>query len=120
MANILIVDDSKTSRRMIRRVLEAAGHVIVAEASNGEEGVIAYQKERPDLVTMDVTMPVMDGIEALQVMLHEDPQAKVIMITALGQSERMVQAIKQGAIGFIAKPFQETEIINAVENALSK
>ena len=114
MANILIVDDSKTSRKILRGVLEDAGHTIVGEAGNGEEGYLKFRELRPDIVTMDITMPVMDGIEALQLMKKEDDNVKVVMITALGQKEKMVQAVKYGASEFITKPLQDEEVIKAV------
>lgn len=118
MANILIVDDSRTSRKILRKILETAGHTIVAEAGNGEEGYIQYRDIKPDVVTMDITMPTMDGIEALQLIKKLDDNAKVVMITALGQKEKMVQAIKLGASEFITKPFEDADVINAISKVL--
>lgn len=118
MARILIVDDSKTSRKMLKAALLDAGHEIVGEADNGEEGFIKYRELKPDLVTMDITMPTMDGIEALQLIKKENEGAKVIMVTALGQKEKTIQAIKYGATGFITKPFEEEELIKEVEKVL--
>lgn len=118
MANILIVDDSKTSRKILRGILEAAGHTIVGEGVNGEEGFLKYKELRPDLVTLDITMPKMDGIEALQIIRKEDEEAKVIMITALGQKEKMIKAVKFGAAEFITKPFEDDEVVKAVDKTL--
>lgn len=114
MANILIVDDSKTSRKILRGILEGAGHTIIGEAGNGEEGYIKFKELKPDIVTMDITMPTMDGLEALQLMKKADEGVKVVMITALGQKEKMVQAIKFGASEFITKPLQDAEVIKAI------
>ena len=94
MAKILIVDDSKTSRKFLRNMLEDAGHEIVSEAVNGVEGVEKFRLYKPDVVTMDITMPVMDGIEAVREIIEIDPGAKVIMVTAAGQKTNMVEALK--------------------------
>lgn len=107
MAKILIVDDSRTSRKILRMMLEEAGHTIIGEAINGEEGYLMFKELRPELVTMDITMPRMDGIEALQLIKKADNDAKVIMITAAGQESKMLSAIKYGAQEFITKPFDE-------------
>ncbi|WMC92963.1 response regulator [Kineothrix sp. MB12-C1] len=116
MANILIVDDSRTSRKILREVLEGAGHTVVGEASNGEEGIALYKELKPDLVTLDITMPVMNGLEALEGIRNEDKEAKIVMITAAGQKEKMVKAIKEGASDFITKPFEAGIIIETVNN----
>ncbi len=114
MANILIVDDSRTSRRILRAILEDAGHMIVAESADGEAGYLNYKELKPDLVTMDITMPKLDGIESLQLIRKYDDNAKVIMITAAGQKEKMVQAVKYGAAEFIAKPYDAEEVVRIV------
>jgi two-component system chemotaxis response regulator CheY len=114
MANILIVDDSRTSRRILKGILESGGHTIIGEAGNGEEGCKLYKELKPDIVTMDITMPIMDGIEALQFIRHMDPDAKVVMVTAAGQKSKMVEAIKSGAAEFIAKPFKDEDIIRVI------
>ncbi len=116
MANILIVDDSRTSRKMLRDILERRGHVIIGEAVDGQEAFDQYVKLKPDLVTMDITMPVMDGIEALKLIRKNDPNAKVIMITAAGQKEKMLEAIKTGALEFITKPFNDDVVLEIVDN----
>lgn len=119
MANILLVDDSRTSRKILRTILEGAGHTIVAEAANGEEGIDKYLDLKPDLTTMDITMPVMDGIEALKQIRNLDKDAKIVMVTAAGQKGKMLEAVKYGATDFIAKPFEPDHIISIV-NKITK
>lgn len=119
MAKILIVDDSRTSRKILRKILEKDGHTIVGEAANGEEGYLEYQRLKPDAVTMDITMPKMDGIESLQLIRRYDDQAVVVMITAAGQKEKMLQAIKYGASDFIAKPFEGSDVLRVIEKFVS-
>ena len=116
MSSVLIVDDSRTSRRLLKDILDRAGYTVVAEAINGKEGVAYYVKFKPDIVTMDITMPEMDGIEALRQIKRESPDAKVIMITAAGQKEKMVEAVKLGAAEFIAKPFIEETVLEALKH----
>lgn len=120
MAKILIVDDSRTSRKMLKEVLLDAGYEIAGEASNGEEGVIMYGQLKPDAVTMDITMPNMNGLEALACIKKKDENAKVIMVTAAGQKEKMVQAIKEGADDFIAKPFEPEQVLEALRHVLGE
>ena len=120
MAKVLIVDDSKTSRKFLKNMLGEAGHEIIGEAVNGLEGVERYKELRPDIVTMDITMPVMDGIEAVKEISEYDPNAKVIMVTAAGQKTNMVEALKQGASDFIQKPFEADVILNTVEKVLEE
>lgn len=115
MANIMIVDDSRTSRKVLREILERNGHTVIGEAVNGEDGYLKYKELRPDVVTMDITMPVMDGMESLSLIKHENPKAVVLMITAAGQKEKMLESIKRGADEFIMKPFNEPEIVAALE-----
>lgn len=116
MANILIVDDSRTSRRILRSILEEDGHVIVAEATNGQEGFDLYMEHKPDLVTMDITMPVMTGVEALKKIMEADSSAKVIMVSAAGQQHNMLEAVQSGAAEFISKPFDVDVIKTIVKN----
>lgn len=116
MAKILIVDDSRTSRKILRGILEEAGHEIAEEAVNGDDGFLKYKELKPDLVTMDITMPITDGIQALQLIKHLDKDAHVVMITAAGQKEKMIQALKEGADEFITKPFDKEEVIKVIKN----
>ncbi|MCR4618041.1 MAG: response regulator [Lachnospiraceae bacterium] len=118
MGGILIVDDSKTSRKLLRELLEDNGFTIVGEAENGEEGYQMYKALKPDLVTMDITMPRMDGIESLSLIRHADENAKVIMITAAGQREKMVEALKRGAEDFLTKPFDSNRVLETVKEVL--
>lgn len=111
MANILIVDDSKTSRKILRVTLEEAGYTVIGEAADGEEGVKKYKELKPDVVTMDITMPNKDGLDALTEIMAFDSNAKVIMVTAAGQKNKMIEAIKAGAVDFIPKPFEPEAII---------
>ena len=117
---VLLVDDSKMSRKMLRAILEEAGYSIIAEATNGAEAVEAYKEHKPDLVTLDITMPVMDGIEALKQLLVINPDVKAIMITAAGQQSKLIKALKIGAKKFITKPFEKEEIITNVELVLKE
>ena len=116
MKTVLIVDDSRTSRRILRDILEKAGYEVVGEAVNGQDGVDQYVKLGPDVVTMDITMPQVDGLESLKLIRKFNPNAKVIMITAAGQKEKMVEAVKYGAIEFIAKPFMESSVLEALKH----
>ena len=118
MVNILIVDDSRTSRKILRKILEDKGYTVVGEAVNGEEGYLKYQELKPDLVTLDITMPKMDGLEALRLIKKFDEEAKAIMITAAGQKEKMLLAIKSGAQDFIAKPYEASDVIKVIEKCL--
>ena len=118
MANIMIVDDSRTSRKVLREILVRNGHAVVGEATNGEEGYLMYKELKPEIVTMDITMPVMDGVECLSLIKKENADAKVLMLTAAGQKEKMLESIKRGASEFIMKPFNEAEILDALERIL--
>ena len=120
MAKILIVDDSRTSRKFLRDILEKSGNEIVGEAVNGREGFDLYQKLRPDIVTMDITMPVMDGLDSLKLIMRFDPAAKVVMVTAAGQQQKMLEAVKFGALEFIAKPFDMPTIAETVNKIMEK
>lgn len=116
MNTILIVDDSKTSRSMLRNILEQNGYEVIAEATNGQEGLEKYCELKPDLVTLDITMPIMDGIETLVKIKEYDSTARVIMVTAAGQKGKMLDAIKLGASEFVTKPFETNQIISIIES----
>lgn len=118
MANIMITDDAMFMRKILSGILTSDGHTIIAEASNGAEAIEKYKQCKPDLVTMDITMPDVDGIEALKGIMSLDPTAKVIMCTAMGQQALVVEAIKNGAKDFMVKPFEADTICNAVNKAL--
>ena len=119
MAKILIVDDSRTSRKILRVILQDAGFEICGEASNGEEGVALYKELRPDVVTLDITMPVLDGVGALKQIVEFDKDAKAIMVTAAGQKNNVVEAIRCGAFEFVTKPFDEAIILDVINKAVS-
>ncbi len=118
MAKILIVDDSRTSRKILKGILEGAGYEIVGEATNGQEGYERYVELKPDVVTMDITMPVLDGIESLKKIKGEYPEAKVIMVTAAGQKTKMVEAVQSGANEFVSKPFDPDQLKMIIDKVL--
>ena len=118
MATVLIVDDSRTSRKILRNLLEKNGFTVVGDAENGEDGYLKYKELQPDITTMDITMPSMDGIESLSLIKRENKDAKVVMITAAGQKEKMVDALKRGADEFITKPFEPKEIIDVLSKII--
>ena len=118
MARILIVDDSRTSRKFLRDILEKSGHEIAGEAVNGKEGFEMYQKLKPDIVTMDITMPEMDGLDCLKLIIRYDPGARVIMVTAAGQQQKMVDAVKYGALEFMSKPFDTIKIVETIQKVM--
>lgn len=111
---VLTVDDAVFIRVTLRQMLERHGYEVVGEAGNGVEGIAKYKELQPDLVTMDITMPEMDGIEALREIKQINPQAKVIMISAMGQEKSVKESIVAGASGFILKPFNEEQVIRGL------
>ena len=117
---VLVVDDSKTSRKILTDVLTRMGLEVIGEATNGEEGFLKYKELRPDIVTMDITMPVMNGLESLLLIKHEDENAKVVMITAAGQKNNLMQAVKAGAEEFLTKPLEEEEIRRVIGELTAK
>ena len=116
---ILIVDDAVYMRIKLKDILEKNGYEVAGEAQNGKEAIEKYQSASPDLVTMDITMPEVDGIQALKKIREIDGNAKVIMCSAMGQQGMVMDAIKAGAIDFIVKPFDTERVIKAVDKALS-
>ena len=114
MARILIVDDAAFMRISIKNMLTKNGYEVVGEAENGLIGVELYKELKPDIVTMDITMPEMSGLDALKEITKVDPQAKVVMVSAMGQEAMVREAIVSGAKGFIVKPFKEEGIIAAI------
>lgn len=118
MGKILIVDDTLFMRTLLKNILFSGGHTIVGEAGDGDEAVEKYKELKPDLVTMDVVMPKMNGIEALKTIKGIDPGAKVVMCTAVGQEQMVKLAIKSGARGYIVKPFQAPKVLEEINNVL--
>ncbi|MFD1674692.1 response regulator [Alicyclobacillus fodiniaquatilis] len=119
MAKILVVDDAAFMRMMIKDILSKNGFEVVGEAADGAQAIDKYQELRPDLVTMDITMPDVDGIEALKRIRAFDPNARVIVCSAMGQQTMVIEAIQAGAKDFIVKPFQADRVIEAVQKALA-
>ncbi|GLI19232.1 MULTISPECIES: response regulator [Tepidanaerobacter] len=119
MGGILIVDDAAFMRMMIKDILTKNGYQVSGEAENGAVAVQAYNELKPDLVIMDITMPEMDGIEAVKKIKAIDPSAKIIMCSAMGQQAMVIDAIQAGARDFVVKPFQPERVIEAVKKALS-
>ena len=120
MAKILIVDDAAFMRMMLKDILVKNGFEIAGEAPNGLKAIEVYKAEKPDLVTMDITMPEMDGIQALKEIKAFDPSARVIMCSAMGQQSMVMEAIKSGAKDFIVKPFQPDRVLEAIKKVLEQ
>ena len=118
MARVLVVDDAAFMRKMVGDALAKGGHEVIGEASNGVEAVESYQALRPDITTLDITMPEKDGLAALKEIIAMDPQARVVMCSALGQESKVLESIKLGAKDFVVKPFQPDRVIDAVAKAL--
>src|SRR5690606_20260303 len=118
MALVLVVDDAQFMRMRLNKLLSDAGHKVV-EAGNGVEALEQYEKHKPDLVMMDITMPEMDGLTALRELKKRHPDAKVIMCSALGQQSAVLEAIKSGASDFIVKPFEPERVLQAVGKLVS-
>ncbi len=114
--NVLIVDDGAFMRVLIKGMLVKHHYTVVGEAEDGDVGVRLYKELRPDLVTMDITMPTMDGISALKEIIAFDPDANVIMVSAMGQEHNIKEAIKAGARSFLVKPFDESGLISVIES----
>ena len=120
MAKILIVDDAAFMRMMVKDNLKKAGYSDFLEAGDGEDAINKYMENKPDLVLLDITMPIKDGIQALQSIKQANPQAKVIMCSAMGQEGMVVEAIKLGALDFIVKPFKPERLVQTVKNILGE
>jgi len=115
---ILVVDDAAFMRSMIRDILARGPFVVAGEADNGVEAVRLYRELRPDLTTMDIVMPLMDGITALKEIVGIDPAARVVMVSALGQETLIAEAIESGASDFIVKPFQASRVLKVARSVL--
>jgi two-component system chemotaxis response regulator CheY len=119
MARVLIVDDAAFMRKLLTDALVSGGHEVVGEAGNGIEAVARWQELRPELTTLDITMPEKDGLAALAEIMAIDPSAKIIMCSALGQEAKVLEAVRLGAKDFVVKPFQPPRVLEAVDKALS-
>lgn len=115
---VLIVDDAVFMRMKLRDILEKNGYEVVAEAQNGLEAIEKFKREKPDLVTMDITMPEMDGVVALKEIKSQDKDAKVIMCSAMGQQSMVMEAIQSGALDFIVKPFDTERVLQSLERVM--
>jgi two-component system chemotaxis response regulator CheY len=119
MARILVVDDAAFMRKMVGDALTKGGHEVVGEAANGQEAIARFQELKPELMTLDITMPEKDGLAALKEIVQLDPGARVIMCSALGQESKVLESIKLGAKDFVVKPFQADRVLEAVAKALA-
>src|SRR3954447_3434200 len=119
MARVLVVDDAAFMRKMVTDALTKGGHDVIGEAGNGAEAVDRWQELRPDLTTLDITMPEKDGLAALKEIISIDPAARVIMCSALGQESKVLESIKLGAKDFVVKPFKPERVLEAVGKALA-
>jgi two-component system chemotaxis response regulator CheY len=107
---VLIVDDALIMRKRIREIAEEAGWQVAGEANDGQEAVKLFQQEKPDLVTLDIVMPKLDGVSALKQIVQDDPEARVVMVSAVNQKEKLAECIRAGAIDFIVKPFDRESL----------
>lgn len=119
MPTVLIADDAAFMRMMIKNILTEGGYEVVGEAENGAVAVAKHRELRPDLTTMDITMPEMDGLSALKEIRDGDPSARVVMCSAMGQQSMVIESIQAGARDFIVKPFQPDRVLEAVRKALA-
>ena len=119
MARVLVVDDAAFMRKMVTDALTKGGHEVVGEGANGAEAVTLYQELSPELTTLDITMPEKDGLQALKDIIALDPNARIIMCSALGQESKVLEAVKAGAKDFVVKPFQADRVLEAIGNALA-
>lgn len=117
---VMVVDDSPIIVKKLTVLLQTFGYKVVHSASNGKEAVEAYQKYQPDVVTMDITMPEMDGIEATQTIISDFPEAKIVMITSHGQENMVLDALKAGAKGYVLKPFQQQKVYETIQKACKR
>lgn len=115
---VLVCDDARFMRTMLRDILTQAGFEVIGEAATGTEAVERYQQLRPDLVTMDIVMPELDGIEAVRRIVDFDPLAKILICSAMGQQALVIEAIRAGARDFVVKPFQPSRVLEAVQRIL--
>ncbi len=116
---VLIVDDALFMRNMLKEIFAKAGYEVVGEAGNGIEAVDSYRELKPDLVTMDIVMPLRSGIEALKEIVLGDPEARVVMCSALGQESLILEAVQAGARDFIVKPFKEERVLEVVRRVVA-
>jgi two-component system chemotaxis response regulator CheY len=119
MARVLVVDDAVFMRKVVSDALAKGGHEVIGEAANGQEAVDQFQSLKPEVTTLDITMPEKDGLTALREIIAMDPQARIVMCSALGQETKVLEAIKAGAKDFVVKPFQPDRVLSAIEKAVA-
>ena len=119
MARVLVVDDAVFMRKVVSDALAKGGHEVIGEAANGLEAVEQFQSLKPEVMTLDITMPEKDGLAALKEIIAMDPQARIVMCSALGQETKVLEAIKAGAKDFVVKPFQPDRVLSAIEKAVA-
>ncbi len=118
MARVLVVDDAMFMRKVVTDALTSGGHEVIGEAANGEEAILRFKELRPDVMTLDITMPEMDGIAALREIIALDPSARVVMCSAIGQESKVREAVRAGAKDFILKPFATERVLTAIAKAM--
>ena len=118
MARLVLVDDSRVARTLLKSILEDAGHEILAEGANGLEGFDLYRVHKPDIITLDITMPVQTGIECLKNIMTKFPDAKVIMVTSVGKDNMVKEALSLGAKAYLVKPLEEYDVLTTVDIVL--
>jgi two-component system chemotaxis response regulator CheY len=119
MARVLVVDDAAFMRKLVTAVITDGGHEVIGQAGTGVEAVERYLALRPDVTTLDITMPEKDGITALKEIIAEDPEARVVMCSALGQDSKVLESMEIGAKDFIVKPFEPESVLSAIDKALT-
>jgi two-component system chemotaxis response regulator CheY len=117
---VLITDDAMFMRRMLSDILEKGGHTVCGEAATGKEAVERYKELKPDLVTMDIIMPDMSGIEAVKEIKKFDPKARILMVSAMGQQALVLEAVQAGALDYVVKPFQPSRVLESIERIIKK
>ncbi|MEX1029729.1 MAG: response regulator [Paenibacillaceae bacterium] len=120
MATFLIVDDAAIMRRSITAILEDADHTIVGECTTGKGIVSVYQRVKPDIVTLDINMPDVDGIEALELLMAAEPNAKVMMVSAIGQKHKVLEALRKGAKSYLLKPIEKGKLLELVNKLIQQ
>lgn len=119
MTKVLVVDDAAFMRMVLKQMLQSNGYEVVGEAGNGKEALRMYELHKPDVITMDITMPEMDGVEATRQLMAHDCNARILMCSAMGQKEMVISAITAGAKDFVIKPFQEDRVIAAIQKIVA-
>lgn len=119
--NFVVVDDAVFMRTLLKRMIEETeGYTVVGEGGNGYEAINQAKKHKPDVMTLDITMPELDGVNAIREILNESPDTKIIMVSAMGQQTMVIDAIKMGARDFVIKPFEKSRVMEAIKNVTSK